>query len=144
MWNRTYICIDCKTARRAETSTAKPRPLRCRLCGGPLCELSHRWRIPRKTDEKAWLLLQAQARELLPRQTARFHTKGMEALDKVDVRIGLVSKREPSAEREKLLERLEKERQQIAKDYFPGQSIPRKLPTPAPAPTESRRTKKKE
>ena len=59
MSNRTYICVECRTSKRAEAAGGLETPLRCSSCGGGLWELSHKWRIPKKTDDKAWHELKA-------------------------------------------------------------------------------------
>jgi hypothetical protein len=54
MSNRTYICVECRSARRAGAAYGLVTPLRCAGCGASLWELSHKWRIPRKSDIEGW------------------------------------------------------------------------------------------
>ncbi len=103
MSSRTYICISCRTSRRAEAAYGLNTNLRCSQCGGRLWELEWRWRIPRKNDDKGWRVLEAKvahdAREWLPRRRSIGQTK----LQEIDRQIESAQKQKPSPSRERCL-----------------------------------------
>ena len=90
MSNRTYICIPCRTSRRAEAAFGLNANLRCSQCGGRLWELEWRWRIPRKQNDKGWRELEAkvarEATEWLPRR----EQIGREKIENIDRQIQAV------------------------------------------------------
>jgi hypothetical protein len=59
MSNRTYVCLDCRIARRAEAALGLITDLRCASCSKPLDELGWTRRIPKKDDTKGWRDLRA-------------------------------------------------------------------------------------
>ena len=118
MSNRTYICADCRTARRAEAAGGFATSLRCSTCQGPLWELSHKWRIPKKSDINAWAELKEAVETSRPYRDAFIRRRGEDALKKVDRQIEAFSKRKPSSQREEILHDLRKERANILKRYF--------------------------
>jgi hypothetical protein len=85
MSNRTYVCLDCKTARRAEAAYGLVHDLRCSLCSQSLTELPWRRRVPSKDDKKGWkelaVLLAQQEKEWLSKRNAMGKAK-LEKLDK--------------------------------------------------------------
>jgi len=54
MSNRTYVCLDCRTSRRAVSAYGQQHDLRCSSCKHGLTELPWKRRIPVKDDDKGW------------------------------------------------------------------------------------------
>ena len=120
MSNRAYICTACRTAKRAEAAGGLKTDLRCSSCGGTLWELSHRWRIPKKTDKKGWAELAEIVAQSGPAREAFIIRRGRDKLAKIDRQIEGFSARKPSDQREAILKELSHERRQILKKYFDG------------------------
>jgi hypothetical protein len=118
--NRTYICTACRSAKRAEAAGGLKTDLRCSSCGGTLWELSHRWRIPKKTDKKAWAELAEIVAQSGPAREAFIMRRGHDKLATVDHLIEAFSARKPSDQREAALKELSHERRQILRMYFEG------------------------
>lgn len=118
MSNRTYICTKCRTARRAPAAGGLNTAFRCTSCGGPLWELSHKWRIPRKDDGKAWAELAEIVARSRPSRAAFIKRRGGQLLGKIDRRIDAVSARKPSTQRERFLKDLACEREQVLLRHF--------------------------
>jgi hypothetical protein len=70
MSNRTYVCLKCKTSRRAVAAYGKPHGLRCVKCSAGLAELPWERRIPAKDDDEGWqnlrIYLVSQTERLVP------------------------------------------------------------------------------
>jgi hypothetical protein len=113
MSSRTYVCIPCRTARRAEAAYGLESGLRCSRCGGPLWELEWRWRIPPKSDDKGWKQLEAKVdrdrREWLPRR--RHLAQGW--LQEIDSQIRRVERQTAGDTRDRRLRQLKHRRKQI-------------------------------
>lgn len=120
MSNRTYICTRCRSARRAEAAGGLKTELRCASCTGPLWELSHRWRIPRKTDAKGWAELAEIVASSGPAREAFIKRRGEELLAKIDREIAAFSARKPSSQREQILKDLQHERNELLRKYSVG------------------------
>jgi hypothetical protein len=107
MSSRTYICIPCRTSRRAEAAYGLNTDLRCSQCGGRLWELEWRWRIPRKQDDKGWRELEAKvagdAIDWLPRR----RKLGEDRLADLDRQIETTLTRKPSDTRDRRLRQLQ-------------------------------------
>jgi hypothetical protein len=95
--------------------------LRCSSCGGTLWELSHRWRIPKKTDKKAWAELAEIVAQSAPSREAFIMRRGHDKLAKIDRQIEAFSARKPSDQREAMLRELPHERRQILRMYLDGE-----------------------
>jgi hypothetical protein len=54
MSNRTFVCLRCKTSRRALAAYGKPHSLRCVTCSDGLVELPWERRIPAHEDDDGW------------------------------------------------------------------------------------------
>lgn len=106
MSNRTYICTACRSAKRAEAAGGLKTDLRCSSCGGVLWELSHRWRIPKKTDNRGWAELAEIVAESGPAREAFITRRGKDKLAKIDRQIEAFSARKPSEQREAILKEL--------------------------------------
>ena len=117
MSNRTYICLPCRTSRRAEAAYGLKTELRCAQCGDSLWELEWRWRIPQKNDDKGWRELEEKvardAAEWLPRRAAL----GAEKLAELDRKIENVRLSRPSESRDRRLKKLIAERSTTKRKY---------------------------
>jgi hypothetical protein len=116
--NRTYICTDCRTARRAPVSNGLRTSLRCRSCGGALWELSRKWRIPKANDLKAWEDLAALVARDRPVRETRIRQWCERLLSEMDRKIGIYSLRKPSARRDETLRVLARRRTHLLRLYF--------------------------
>jgi hypothetical protein len=118
MSNRTYICTDCRTARRAPSTGGLQTGLRCRCCSGPLWELSHRWRIPKSTDQKAWKELCEMVAGQRPCRERYIRSCGEYRLREIDRQVTHFSVRRPSKKRDDALKDLENQRASVLRLYF--------------------------
>ena len=120
MSNRTYICTQCRTARRAEAAGWLKTDLRCASCTEPLWELSHRWRIPRKTDTKGWAELAEIVASSRPERESYIKRRGEDLLRKLDRQMAAFSARKPSSQRDEILKDLQHERDEVLRKYAVG------------------------
>ena len=119
MSNRTYICVECRTSKRAEAAGGLETPLRCSCCGGSLWELSHKWRIPKKVDDRAWLELRKIVADSKPVRKEQVQKRGSDFLRRIDWQIGVVSAQKDSQRRQSTLKKLQRERADVLLRYFP-------------------------
>lgn len=114
---RTFICIPCRTSRRAEAAYGLNTELRCSKCRGHLWELEWRWRIPRKNDDDGWRKLELKvaqdARELIPKR----QKIGTKLLTEIDQQIQNMEKLKSSEKREPRLKQLLAKRRKTEKSY---------------------------
>jgi hypothetical protein len=91
--------------------------LRCSKCRGRLWELEWRWRIPAKSDDKAWRELEKkvaqEAREWLPRR----HKIGEEKIAEIDQQIQRLERQKQSESRDRRLRELRHKRRVAAKGF---------------------------
>ena len=117
MSKRSYVCVACRTTRRAEATGGRRTELRCSSCSGPLWELEWRWRIPPRRDEKGWKELGEKiardSAEWLPRR----EKLGRELVEELDRRIANITRQKDSAVKIARLKKLHHERQQAIHDY---------------------------
>ena len=117
MSKRSYVCVPCRTSRRAEAAGGRKTELRCSACGGPLWELEWRWRIPPKRDDKGWKELG----EKIARDSAEWLPRrgqiGREMLEALDRRIAAVTLQKDTPAKVARLKKLYHERQQAIHDY---------------------------
>ena len=117
MSNRTYVRIECRTASRAESSYGLKTDLRCRTCSGELSEVSHRWRIPKRGDEKGW----QQLRQIVATENEYYQKhhrrNALEQLNKIDRLIQSVSNQKASDTKEAKLKRLRSDRRRLFREY---------------------------
>lgn len=117
MSKRTYICPDCRTAKRAETAHGLNTNYRCSQCQGVVVELPWRWRIPKKNDDDGWKELRKFVAEIerdwLPRRNAR----GKALLAMLDVQIETISRRKDSEAKDSKLKYLRWKRKEIENGY---------------------------
>ena len=117
MSKRSYVCVPCRTSRRAEAAGGRKTELRCSACGGQLWELEWRWRIPPKRDDKGWKSLG----EKIARDSAKWLPRrgeiGRELVADLDRRIATVSLEKDSPAKASRLKKLQHKRQQAIHDY---------------------------
>lgn len=125
MSNRTYICTACRTAKRAEAAFWQATPYRCHLCRGPLWELSRRWRIPAKGNDKEWQELARMVAAEAPLREKCLLDRAQAKLKAIDSRITtLSSQKQQKGQRSAMLSRLRTERAQLIAQHFPEQAPP--------------------
>jgi hypothetical protein len=118
MSNRTYICIPCRTARRAEAAYGFATNLRCSQCGGPLLELEWRWRIPRKQDDQGWRALKEKvSRDYSPIWFLSRRKIREEKISAIDQQIQRVQTQKSSPTRERRLRLLQSKRRDILRKF---------------------------
>ncbi|WP_395746657.1 hypothetical protein [Prosthecobacter sp.] len=120
MSQRTYICLPCRSTRRAEAAGGLKTPLRCASCAGPLWELSPETCVPRKSDSKAWKKLAAAVSRCAPARQSLLRRRGLALLRKIDQETQAFSARDPSAQREAILKDLKHEREMLLQKYAAG------------------------
>ena len=117
MSNRTYLCIKCRTSKRAEARYGLNSNFRCSNCQQDLWELEWRWRIPKKTDDKAWKELEekviSESEEWLKRRTEI----GQEKIEKIERLIIHFEKQKDSERKYKKLKSVKTEIETIKKKY---------------------------
>ena len=117
MSSRTYVCTRCRTSRRAPAAYGLNTELRCSICSGPLWELEWRWRIPRKTDDKAWRDLDAKVAHDASIRIPRRRRRGESIIQKLDRQIEGTSRRKDSLAKMKKLKKLRHDRAHTIHDY---------------------------
>jgi len=135
MSNRTYICLDCRTAKRAIAAYWRKTDFRCPQCQKPLAELPWRRRIPKKDDDRGWkelerIVFQMQ-RDILP----RLHAMGTVEVEKIDRKIASLKMQRDSTRQKQRLRFLRFRRRQIQKEYDVEPAAPanlRKAPVAEP------------
>ena len=117
MSNRTYICLDCRTAKRAPAAYGLNTAYRCSQCRGPLRELPWRWKIPRKRKDSEWKQLKEMAIEREAIWLPKREAEGKALLQKLDRQIAAVSDQRDSDSKEKKLRYLRRQRHYVEKKY---------------------------
>lgn len=118
MSNRTYICTGCRTARRAEARHYMPSPLRCSLCRGSLWELSRKWRIPAKTNDKGWRELERIVGEQTPLRVAMLRERDQRLLRQLDDKLGKLKAQNPKGRNDARIAVLQGQRDKVMATYF--------------------------
>ena len=93
--------------------------MRCASCAGPLWELSHKWRIPKKEDDKAWRELKQIVQSEAPQREANLNRMGTRLLKEIEDRLDTVSKQKISERRDRMIKLLKKEMRDVMQSYFP-------------------------
>lgn len=106
---RTYICIPCRWARRADAAYGRNTSFRCPTCGASLWELEWRWRIPRKTNDKGWKELAEKVSAEAPGLAARSRAIGRQKISALDAKTANVEKQRDSEKRAARLKKLRNE-----------------------------------
>ena len=122
MSNRTYICTACRTARRAEAWHGMPSPLRCPLCRGSLWELSRKWRIPAKTNDKGWRELERIVAEQTPLRAAALRERGHRLLRQLDDKLGKLKTQNSKGRNDARIAALQSQRDKVLATYFAPES----------------------
>ena len=117
MSNRTYVCLDCRTAKRAPAAYGRNTEYRCSQCRGPLHELPWRWRIPKKRSNAEWKQLGEMVIEAEAVRLPRREAEAKALLQKLDKQITAISNQRDSDSKEKKLRYLRWKRQDTAKKY---------------------------
>lgn len=114
---RTYICVACRWARRAETAHGLHTELRCPSCQGSLWELDKRWRIPRKTNDKEWAELAAKVSQDEAEWLPRRRLLGVAEMAKIDSQIAHLEKQSDSNKKFLKLKLLRAKRDWVSERY---------------------------
>lgn len=114
---RTYICLTCRWARRAEAAYGLNTRLRCPTCTGPLWELEWAWRIPRKTNDKGWKELETKVALTAAEWVPRRRRWGAESVAQIDEQIAKVEKQRDSARNTARLKKLRRARTETINRY---------------------------
>ena len=117
MSNRTYVCLSCRTTKRAKPNSSAEPDYRCRLCGGNLEQLDWRRRVPRKTDNKGWNELRVYLAQLEYEYGPRRTAIGISKVNKIDRLILLEDSRPKSPTSEKKIKVLKYNRRAVSKAY---------------------------
>ena len=110
----TFICIPCKSTRRAEPSGTMRSIYCCPTCGEKLWDIGDRGCIPKRGDKKGWRSLS----EFVKSLKIIHHRDGEDKLKKLDREIDIVTARESSEEVESLLSHLRSERKLVINRYW--------------------------
>lgn len=118
MSNRTYVCIECRTSMRAPSSCGLKTDFRCRSCSGEVFEVSHRWRIPKRGDDKEWEVLRKKVITDREFYRSNHRRQALIELAQVDRQIECVGnqKKETPAKKNKL-ERLHSKKKGVLRAY---------------------------
>ncbi|HEX2750324.1 MAG TPA: hypothetical protein VHM91_20125 [Verrucomicrobiales bacterium] len=115
---RTYVCVTCRWARRAEAAYGLNTRLRCPACHASLWELEWHWRIPRKTDDDGWRDLASKvARDSAVQVPARQRT-GTARVIKLDKQILGLERQPDSARKTARLKKLRNDRARTIQRYL--------------------------
>jgi hypothetical protein len=98
MSKRTCVCLDCRTAKRAEVAYGMVTAFRCSKCSGSLDELGMRRRIPKKDDDKGWKALRVHVAQWKENWESKRTQTGLKVLIKLDREIA-AKKRKPADEK---------------------------------------------
>ena len=117
MSKRSYVCVPCRTSRRAEAAGGCRTVLRCSACGGPLWELEWRWRIPPKRDDKGWRELGEKIARDAAQWLPRREQIGPDVVAQLDKRIAAINTQKATPAKMARLKKLLHERRQAIHDY---------------------------
>jgi len=118
MSSRTYICLTCRWARRAEAAYGLKTGLRCRVCHESLWELDSCWRIPSKTDDNGWKDLSAKVARDADVFIPRRHRMGITRIANLDQQITALQNRPETERNTARLKKLHRERRETIKRYI--------------------------
>jgi tRNA G26 N,N-dimethylase Trm1 len=117
MSNRTFVCVDCRTAKRAEAAYGLSTDNRCPGCQQEMRELSQKWRIPKRGKKDEWEII----RKMLEHQDAEWpHRRkqiGQAKLEKIDKELVILSGYFKTPQVEDKIKKVEFQRKQILKTY---------------------------
>ena len=117
MSNRTYICIECRTSKRAEAAYGLNTNFRCSVCQNFLYELPWDWRIPKRNNEKEWQSLKEMVEDLSlkwkPIKQERFEI----LINRLNKKIAQVSGEKDTAKKHKKLKYLMWQKSEVERKY---------------------------
>src|SRR5262245_47622783 len=117
MSNRTYVCLDCRTAKRADAAYGAVTDYRCTQCQKSLVELPWRRRIPKRDDDREWDKLAALVAELEQERLPRLHARGMIEIAKIDQKIAALEAQNKAKGKVERLRYLRFRRRQVQRAY---------------------------
>ncbi len=117
MSNRTYVCLECRTAKRAEAAYGMTTGFKCPQCRLALHELPWRWRIPKKSDSAGWKALRRIVSDTDRIGASHRLKAGTAFLAALDAQITLIAQRRKSAARDGRLRLLRWKRKEIERGY---------------------------
>jgi len=118
MSSRTYICYDCRTSKRAEAAYGLNTDFRCPICQAKMIELSRKWRIPKKGDDKEWNKLAIKTKTENTAWLSKRHEIGMKMLGEIDMKIENAKLRKDSSGKNYKLKQLSSQRAEIIRKYI--------------------------
>ncbi len=95
-----------------------PSPLRCSLCRGSLWELSRKWRIPAKTNDKGWSELEQIVAEETPLRATLLRERGHRLLRQLDDKLGKLRVQNPKGRNDARIAVLQSQRDKVLAEYF--------------------------
>jgi hypothetical protein len=117
MSSRTYVCVRCRWARRADAAYGLNTNLRCPTCHGSLWELEWRWRIPRKSNVKGWKDLESKIARASAAVVRRRQQIGAEKVARLDRQIAEVERQRNSPKKAAKLRNLRSVRSRVVKNH---------------------------
>ena len=117
MSSRTYVCVNCRWARRAVAAYGLNTKYRCPKCQGSLFELEWRWRIPRKSNDKAWKALGAKVDSDSEIGLIRRRAIGADRVARLDEQITQVEKQRNSPQKSAKLKQLRSMRRRTMESH---------------------------
>jgi DNA repair exonuclease SbcCD ATPase subunit len=117
MSNRTYICINCRTAKRAEAEYGLANDMRCSICRQELWELDHKWRIPKKDDDKEWKKLEEKVKMDKENWSKRKEQIKAQKITEINKKIQNIEKQKESESKNKKLKQLKTNLKEIETKY---------------------------
>src|SRR6218665_2938024 len=115
---RTYVCVPCRWARRAEAAYGLVKHLRCPSCRGALWELSKRWRIPPKRDDQGWKELAVKVERDSADWLIRRKSLGEAKIAGIDMKIASLANQKMSPRKSLAMKRLTEARVRVRATYF--------------------------
>jgi hypothetical protein len=92
--------------------------LRCSLCRGSLWELSRKWRIPAKTNDKGWRELERIVAEQTPLRATERRERGQRLLRQLDDKLGKLEAQNPKGRHDARIATLQRQRDKVLAAYF--------------------------
>ncbi len=117
MSKRTYICIDCRTSKRADAEYGLNTDYRCPECKNSLIELPWQWRIPKVKDDEGWKELRGKLLKVEANWIPRRNAIAKKKLQKLDRQIEQLSHQKETETGTRKLKRLRWQRTEIVKKY---------------------------
>lgn len=122
MSKRTYICIDCRISKRAEADGGLINNLKCPHCNKKLWELEWRWRIPKKTDDKAWKELEKKVKEEAEEWIPRREELGFGEIRDLERKINHYEQSKDIEFKQKKIRQLQNQIERVRRKYIGNKS----------------------